>query len=153
MATNIHAFRRELMIGENWSDIEFDSLQKRLQHYDYSIDPKLVELEQLANLLESKGDLLVRFIENPSLLEEGSFSELLRALIHFKDELQARSSLKDLPEADLAHLANDSKRAYVLLAKQWAGYMRYLRHRYPYLFSLALRTNPFSQKPTAIIEH
>jgi hypothetical protein len=33
---------------------------------------------------------------------------------------------------------------------QWTGYMRHLKHDYPFLFSLALRTNPFD--PEAQVE-
>jgi hypothetical protein len=32
---------------------------------------------------------------------------------------------------------------YELLAAQWLAYMKHLRDNYPYLFSLAIRTNPF----------
>ena len=151
--TNIDKFRQELLIDENWSDIEFARLQKRLQHYDYTVDPKLMELEPLRNFLNEKGDLLVRLIENPSLLEHESFTELLRAITHLKEELMSRESLLNLPDTDLAHLANDSRRVYILLAKQWTSYVQYLKHKYPYLFSLAFRTNPFSKNPSPIIEH
>jgi hypothetical protein len=29
------------------------------------------------------------------------------------------------------------------LIMQWLDYMKHLKHDYPYLFSLAMRTNPF----------
>ena len=35
------------------------------------------------------------------------------------------------------------KRAYVLLIREWLDYMSHLRTDYPYLYSLAVRTNPF----------
>jgi hypothetical protein len=99
-----------------------------------------------------KGDLFVRQIENPDLMEYESFAELLWATVHLRDELAARSSLINLPETDLNHLANDAKRAYNLLVREWLDYLKYLKRRYPYLFSLALRTNPFSENISAIIE-
>jgi hypothetical protein len=40
-------------------------------------------------------------------------------------------------------LPGDVQRGYVLLIKEWLAYMAHLQTRYPYLFSLALRTNPF----------
>jgi voltage-gated potassium channel len=49
-------------------------------------------------------------------------------------------------------LANDAKRAYSALVRQWVDYLQHLKRSYPYLFSLALRTNPFSEHPTAVIE-
>ncbi len=51
--------------------------------------------------------------------------------------------LARLAPADLNHLALDLERANTLLISEWLAYMRYLKSRYPYLFSLALRTNPF----------
>ena len=51
---------------------------------------------------------------------------------------------------DLEHLAGDMKRAYQNLICQWIDYMQHLKISYPYLFSLALRTNPFD--PTSKVE-
>ncbi len=35
------------------------------------------------------------------------------------------------------------KRVYGLLTAEWLDYMKHLRDNYPYLFSFAMRTNPF----------
>ncbi|MDD5585217.1 MAG: hypothetical protein PHV55_09220 [Candidatus Omnitrophica bacterium] len=40
-------------------------------------------------------------------------------------------------------LSGDMKRAYQQLILRWLDYMKYLKQDYPYLFSLAMRTNPF----------
>jgi len=106
----------------------------------------------LSEFLTQKGDLLLRQIENPDLIEHESFSELLWAVVHLRDELMSRKSLLNLPEADLEHLANDAKRAYGALVRRWVDYLQHLKLSYPYLFSLALRTNPFSENPAAVIE-
>ena len=37
----------------------------------------------------------------------------------------------------------DLKRAYTRLIKEWLAYLGHLNQNYSYLFSLALRTNPF----------
>ena len=116
------------------------------------IDPQRMDLNRLHIFLSEKGDLLLRQIENPDLSEHGPFNELLWATVHLRDELMSRKSLKGLPETDLAHLANDAGRAYSLLVGQWLDYLQHLKKRYPYLFSLALRTNPFAENPSAIIE-
>jgi hypothetical protein len=42
------------------------------------------------------------------------------------------------------------QRAYWALISQWLNYMNHLREFYPYLFSLAVRTNPFD--PDAVVE-
>jgi hypothetical protein len=72
-------------------------------------------------------------------------------VVHLRDELLSRDSLSDLPESDMAHLANDVVRIYRLLTLQWINYLQYLKGAYPFLFSLALRTNPFVEKPSAIV--
>ena len=36
----------------------------------------------------------------------------------------------------------DVKRAYTQLGVQWLDYLRHLQTQYPFLFSLAVRTNP-----------
>jgi hypothetical protein len=35
------------------------------------------------------------------------------------------------------------RRSYILLISEWLDYMRHLKENYPYLFSFAMRTNPF----------
>ncbi len=85
----------------------------------------------------------MRLLENPNLLEHENFTELLWALTHVVEELGARKYLEKLNENDLAHLNGDVNRAYAILVREWVLYMEHLKKRYPYLFSFALRTNPF----------
>src|SRR5665648_559528 len=101
------------------------------------------ELENIRNFLKEKRQFLLNLLENPNLLEHESFTNLLWAVFHLTEELTLRRSLKELPEADYQHLAGDIKRAYHLLIVEWLYYMKHLKANYPYLFSLAVRTNPF----------
>ncbi|MBK5211364.1 MAG: hypothetical protein JJE36_03515 [Coriobacteriia bacterium] len=94
-------------------------------------------------LIEHKTSIL-GLLANQSLLEHEQFADLLWATNHISDELQARSSLDNLPEADLAHLELDTKRAYEILALEWLEYLEHLSKRYPYLFALASRRSPFN---------
>ncbi len=116
----------------------------RLRHYGYAIDIERVNLEHLR-------DFLVRLLENPNLLEHESFTELLRAVFHLTEELQSRDDMSCLPESDCQHLAGDIKRVYVLIVRGWLDYMEYLRDSYPYLFSLAMRTNPFDRDASPVV--
>jgi hypothetical protein len=61
-------------------------------------------------------------------------------------------NLKKLPDSDLKHLSGDIQRSYNLLVDQWLDYMSYLKNNYPYLFSLAMRTNPFDEKASPVVE-
>jgi voltage-gated potassium channel len=147
---NINEIRREIFIEKDLN-IDFNALRKKLDSYGYVIDPKLIDLEKLTDYLKLKGDILLRQIENPNLIEHESFTELLWAVIHLRDELISRKSLSKLSDVDMEHIANDSKRAYSSISKSWVDHLSNLKSDYPYLFSLAVRTNPFSINPAAEI--
>lgn len=130
---------------QNWSSLGFLELGKQLRRHNYSIANKLMQLESLGEFLSGKSDLLFRLLENPSLPEQESFTELLRNVSHLREELSLRQNLTHLPEIDETHLIDDAERVYSLLAKMWLDHMHYLNKKYPYLFSLALRINPFNE--------
>lgn len=144
--------RKDLVVTNNWSDKEFTEVGKRLTNYDYEVDIKKVDLEQLREFLTGKRDFLIRLLENPVLLEHETFTELLRGVFHLTEELASRDDLKTLPDSDYEHLAGDIKRAYTLLVIDWLEYMKYLKGNYPYLFSLAMRTNPFDRDAGPIVK-
>jgi hypothetical protein len=143
--------RKDLVVTNDWSEQEFSKVSKRLKNYDYGVVIQRVELEDLANFLIGKRDFLLRLLENPTLLEHESFTELLRAVFHLTEELAARKDLTQLPDTDYEHLAGDIKRVYVSLVHRWFDYMNHLKDNYPYLFSLAMRSNPFDQDASPIV--
>jgi hypothetical protein len=110
-----------------------------------------VDLQGLRVFLGGHKDLLLRLLENPALLESESFAALLRAVFHLYSELVSRSDLAALPPMDMAHLGGDMKRVYTLLVYHWLDHMQYLKDKYPYLFSLAVRKNPFDPEATPIV--
>jgi voltage-gated potassium channel len=147
----IDSIRQEFMVHNEYTEVEFNQLRRRLHRYDFTVASEQIDLNLLFEFLSEKGDLLIRELENPDLIEHEYFTELLWAVVHLRDELLARESLTGLPESDMAHLANDVIRIYRLITLQWISYMQYLKGAYPFLFSLALRTNPFVEKPSAIV--
>ena len=149
--TDLEGLRSEFLIDSDWTDNEFYELTMRLGAHTYHIEPRFTDLEALRAYLLQNGELLVRLLENPTLAERGLFTELLRATLHLRDELILRKNLSDSPDSDLEHLANDAKRTYAALTVEWVEYMCYLKNKYPYLFSLALRTNPFAKSRSPIV--
>ena len=143
--------RKELVVTNDWSEKEFSGVSRRLKNYDYGVEIHKVELGDLANFLVGKTDFLLRLLENPTLLEHESFTELLRAVFHLTEELANREDLTQLPDTDYEHLAGDIRRAYISLVHQWLDHMRHLKDNYPYLFSLAMRRNPFDQNASPIV--
>ena len=140
--TGSDEIRKGLMVKTDWPGKKFMRARKRLEHYDCSIDAQKGNLEDLRSFLVGKRNFLLRLLENPNLLEHESFTDLLWAVFHLTDELASRVDVRQLPNTDYEHLSGDIKRAYVLLISEWLAYMRHLRDAYPYLFSLAVRTNP-----------
>ena len=147
----LESLRSSLVIKDSWSDQEFSRVGKNLHSHNFGIDMEKVNLEYLLDFLDRKREFLLRLTENPTLLEHESFSDILLAITHLSEELASRPSLKDLPQTDLMHLQGDIKRVYGLLVHEWLDYMKYLNVNYPYLFSLAMRTNPFDQTASPIL--
>ena len=148
---HLEEIRSQLIVRNTWSEQEFVAVKTRIKAYPYRVDPKRLNPGQLLPVLQEKSNFLLRLWENPNLLEHESFTELLRAVFHLKEELLSREDLGNLPESDIAHLAGDINRAYGLMVVQWMDYMRHLKETYPYLFSHALRTNPFDRDASPIV--
>ena len=138
-------------IDPDWTEREFSRALKRLENVNYEIDAKLGDLQRLDAFLESKRTFLLRLLENPSLLEDGPLSDLLWSVFLIAEELDYRQDMSALPETDYAHLAEDLRRAYFLLLREWMVYLRHLKESYPFLFSLALRMDPFDPQASAVV--
>lgn len=140
---NFGKIRRNLIVTPEWTDKTFAATKASLDGYEYRIRTESKSLIELKQFLVGKRDFLLRLLENPNLLEHEAFSELLWSVFHLTEELDARQDLMKQSEADADHLVIDIKRAYVAVLGQWLDYMKHLKRTYPYLFSLAVRTNPF----------
>lgn len=147
-----------LVINSNWSDMDFVTAKKEIKSQKYTLDirgndPDSLEfLTATKNFLMEKRSFLLALLENPNMLEHETFTELLRAVFHLTEETQNREDLANLPMADYQHLKVDAERVYNLLIFEWLEYMEHLMNNYPYLFSLAMRTNPFDPEATVEIK-
>ena len=141
--------RKNLLVTNEWSEKEFAEVSKRIKNHDYAVNSINGNLESLRSFLIGERDFLLRLLGNPNLLEHESFTDLLWAVFHLTDELAHRKDVKNLSDADYEHLSIDIKRAYTQLISEWLSYMKHLKKDYPYLFSLAIRTNPFDLNASA----
>lgn len=144
--------RGKLDLTQDWKDEQYFEVKQSLRSHAYDISIESGSLEDLRRFLVKEREFLLRLLENPNLLEHESFTELLRATFHLIEELISRKDLRALSKADQDHIANDLKRAYALLIAQWIDYMLHLKRDYPYLYSLAVRTNPFNLNSSAEIK-
>ena len=149
---NLCRLSGDLVKIDQWSDEEFIRVQDKFKNHNYSIDIKKIDIKALSTYLSTKRSFSLRLLENPLLLENESFTNLLRAVYHLTEELEQRRDFQGLPDSDYLHLAGDIERAYFLLVMEWMAYMRYLNSNYPYLFSLAMRTNPFDENACVVVK-
>lgn len=149
---NLGLLSGDLKKIDQWSEEEFLRVQDKFKNHNYSIDVNKIDLKAISTYLSSKRDFSLRLLENPLLLENESFTNLLRSVFHLTEELAHRRDFQGLPDSDYLHLAGDIERAYFLLVMEWMKYMRYLKSNYPYLFSLAMRTNPFDENACVVVK-
>ncbi|MBP7216957.1 MAG: hypothetical protein KBA46_06710 [Candidatus Omnitrophica bacterium] len=139
------SFSHQLIINNEWTSKDFLRVRKNIGNHVAVINSKQGNLAEVRDFLVSKRQFLLSLLENSNLLEHESFTNLLWAVFHLTDELSRRCDIDKLPENDYRHLSGDIQRVYQHLILQWLDYMRHLQLDYPYLFSLAIRTNPFDQ--------
>ncbi|MBU1084702.1 MAG: hypothetical protein KKG84_06375 [Candidatus Omnitrophica bacterium] len=135
-----------------WTNRGAEEMKARLKEHTYRIDVRNASITELADFLRNKNQFLLNLLSNSNLLEHASFTELLWAVFHLTEELMCRETFEELPDPDKDHLSGDIKRAYHALASEWLNYMRHLKREYPYLFSLALRKNPFDLSGRVVID-
>jgi hypothetical protein len=140
---------RLLIINSKWADQDFVHAKKNINSINYSLKISKGNTDSMEFLIEAKIFLqsnrkfLLALLENPNLLEHETFTELLRSVFHLTEELDKRENMYNLPKSDYDHLRKDVERVYNLLINEWLDYTEHLKNNYPYLFSLAMRTNPF----------
>jgi hypothetical protein len=144
------AIRGHLLFTADWAGSDFVRAEKAIGSAQTGIDSRNCDMDPLRRFICAKRDFLLALLGNPTLLEHERFTEMLWAVFHLMDELQSRSELRDLPDPDMDHLTLDMRRAYSQLLAEWLEHVRHLKSVYPYLYSLAVRTNPFD--PAADVE-
>ena len=142
---------KSLSINSSWTRAHFKSAIASSASIVSEPNGRVINFEDLKAFLTSKRQFLLNLLENPNLMEHDKFSDLLWAIFHLAEELEARPSVADLSGPDLKHLEGDIGRLYGQLISQWLSYAEHLKDKYPYLFSLTVRMNPFLSKPSATI--
>ena len=143
--------QQQLAVAQNWNHTDFKkaiSFASAMEDKPHCLN---IDLEGLRTFLIQKRPFLLMLLENPNLLEQERFTDVLWATFHLAEELEARPSMENLPETDLEHIAGDIKRLYGHLAAEWISYAEHLKSRYPFLFSLVTRTHPFQEHPSPVV--
>jgi hypothetical protein len=144
-------FGTDLMVGPSWTDKDYDRAVKTMAENEVVLKLNPNDFPEIKTMLTEKRAFLLSMMENPNLLEHERFTELLLALFHVQEELMYRKDVLSLPASDISHLNKDVMRAFSLIAREWMMHLRHLQKNYPYLFSLAVRTNPFDPKADPVV--
>ena len=135
----------------NWSAQNVPALTREMEDSNFETGLDRQGLVALKEFLVSKRSSMARLLENPNLLEDERFTEMLWAVFHLTEELDARAELATTPDTDYEHLRIDASRAYGLLLREWLYYMKHLNQSYPFLFSFAIRTNPLASRSVEVV--
>jgi len=136
---------------KNWDEKDFENKLVELKNssadFRADISPEEREefLENLRTLLSTKREFIINLINNPNLLEKEEFTGLINAILHLDEELEHRTDLALVNDADFGHLNGDMQRVYDKLVYEWVYYLKYLYKHYPYMIALIIRTNPFDE--------
>ncbi len=130
---------------------KFKAAVDAIKDLDISVKHDTSVLLEMKSFLADNKKFLVDMLENSNLTEHDQFTDLLLAISHLADELRMRPGFESLPPADIKHLSNDMIRAYKRLIVQWIYYMIHIKNDYPFLYSLAARSNPFKSGSSVII--
>lgn len=149
--TDSSVLEQALAVAQDWGESHYATASAFVQNYQCEFDPKSLRLQELKEFLLKKRNFMLALLQNPNLLEHDKFTDLLWAISHLTEELEARNTLEELPHSDLNHLKGDIQRAFGFLANEWLCYMQHLKGHYPYMHSLSVRTNPFNPVATPII--
>ncbi|WP_461392691.1 hypothetical protein [Desulfosporosinus fructosivorans] len=148
--TNLEILKKEFGSEQNLINPNNQKTLQFASEFNYAMDSRAGDLLDLKNFLITKKPYILSMFKNPNLLEHDHFTDMLWSVYHVLDELENRDTFTDLPTNDFNHLSIDLKRSYQLVIREWVEYMIHLKNEYPYLFSLAIRKNPFSDNEIII---
>ena len=134
---------------DNWSESAFLHIRKHINGVGLDVNGRKGDLESITQLLQEKKNFLLSLLLNPMMPEYEELTNLIWAVFHLAEELEHQGPLNDLSEAEYAHLAEDMERVYHLLLLAWINFIKHMKANYPFLYSLAARTNPFDGSPAS----
>lgn len=142
---DVDAVRPHLAFTSGWHASDFESARRSVAGHEAGVCIDTGDLDGLKRFLVEQRQFMLRLLENQTLLEHETFTDMLWAVFHLTEELAARADLAAMPPADHRHVELDMARAYGRLLGEWLRYVEHLKTQYPYLYSFAVRTNPFDE--------
>ncbi|SHJ25244.1 hypothetical protein SAMN02745751_02093 [Dethiosulfatibacter aminovorans DSM 17477] len=142
----IHSLKSIIEENVHFSPKELKVMRDGLNNHSYKLNLDSDDLCSIKDMIASHKGFILNLIQNPHLIEHDGLTDLILAMLHLIEELGARKDLDAASREDVEHLTGDVERVYSRLAKEWLSYMGYQKKEYPFLFSFATRSNPFSDE-------
>jgi hypothetical protein len=139
--------KHHLLVNGTWNDGEFEKGLDYLRRIDFKVSCDGCGKNRLKGFLFERRSFLIGLLENQNLLEHDQFTDLLWAVFHLVEELEARPSFDDMPQSDIEHINGDIKRVFGHLSREWLLYMQHLRVDYPYLVFPGCPPQPDDRQP------
>lgn len=139
-------------ITPHWDDKDFQRARRLFRKYHFTIQIPRHRFIEVKSILCKNPNLLIQLLLNPTIIEHEEFTDLLQSVSHLKEECLYRKDLNQIIDLDEKHLCIDLSRVYQHLSLQWLTYVEHLKECYPFLFSLAVRNNPFLDSDAEITE-
>jgi hypothetical protein len=140
-----------LGVAVDWTKVDFRAAAAFAAACPCDLDRDRAWLADMRRLLLAKRPFILGLLQNPNLLEHERFTDMIWALCHLTEELEARSDPAALPDSDVDHLIGDVRRAFTILLREWLAYLQHLQGEYPYMYSLAVRMNPFRPDASPVV--
>ncbi|WP_243156257.1 hypothetical protein [Clostridium sp. C2-6-12] len=130
------------LLNLDFNDIK--SCTSKFSAYDHDINFELIDYPKLKQLIIGSREILSTLIANENILEHETFTDLLMALMHLRDEILFIQHKIELSHDDCIHLKGDLIRVYKTLTVQWIKYLSHLKQFYPFQYNSAIKFNPFT---------
>jgi len=134
-----------------WDEADFRTAGQKAAQLSIELKHETDVLVEMKNFLNTNRRFILGMMENANLAEHDRFTDMLLALSHLSDELRMRDDLASLPASDFKHISKDISRVYNSILVLWLSYLFHIKSEYPFLYSLAIRSNPFDSSATVII--
>jgi hypothetical protein len=132
-----------LDIGEHWSHSDFVKARNELSKSKIKQKHNNIDLQNLKNYLNQHKSLLLEIITNPNVLEHDEGVELLWAVFHLSDELNALETGNKGIQGTDEIVMDEAVRVYQMLSIEWLNYMEFSQNKYPLFYKAVLSTNQF----------
>jgi len=144
--TDRSRLERGFKLDKSWDDKRLKQAAAEAAAGGFDLKPTRKSIREMRGFMGEKRPFIIGLLENQNLLENERFTDVLWAVFHLGDELARRMDIDSLPESDVAHIALDMERAYGRMISEWFELLRHLKVRYPYLYSLSVRSNPLDDE-------